>query len=225
MDSKPSAYLILTQDPEKRVGIDESHMRQTLPKTHAFLRHFEADLRKRSGYKKFFNPKVDPFYTIYNVGTYTLTPFKVGWAREDMRLRASVFGKSDVTGEMKPIVPDQTVQFISFENETEAYFVCGLLNSSPATLVPLAYTTDITTHILGMIAIPIFNPTSALHQRLAELSRRAHGLAAQASHAFSVTYAAELEQVEREIDNAAAELWGISAAELEEIRRSLEELG
>jgi hypothetical protein len=34
-----------------------------------------------------------------------------------------------------------------------------------------------------------------------------------------------LAEIERKIDNAAAELWGISAAELEEIRRSLEELG
>jgi hypothetical protein len=35
----------------------------------------------------------------------------------------------------------------------------------------------------------------------------------------------ELAEIEREIDEAAAELWGISAAEMEEIRRSLEELG
>lgn len=225
--AEPSSFLILTQDAVKRVGIDEAHMRQNYPKTYAFLKHFETDLRKRSGYKKFFNPKTDPFYTIYNVGPYTLAPHKVGWAREDMRLRASVFGASIVAGEMKPVVPDQTVQFISFENEAEAYFVCGLLNSSPATLVPMAYTTDITTHILAVIAIPTFDPASALHQRLAELSRQAHEMAVALAphHSPAPRDGGGLAEVEREIDNAATELWGITPAELVQIRRGLEELG
>jgi hypothetical protein len=36
---------------------------------------------------------------------------------------------------------------------------------------------------------------------------------------------AGLSAVEAQVDEAAAELWGITARELQEIRRSLEELG
>jgi len=59
----------------------------------------------------------------------------------------------------------------------------------------------------------------ALHGRLVELSQRAHKTAA------AIGPGDDLAGVEREIDEAAAELWGITEADMEEIRRSLEELG
>jgi hypothetical protein len=49
------------------------------------------------------------------------------------------------------------------------------------------------------------------------LSQRAHELAAAGDKKG-------LKAVEDEVDRAAAELWGITAEELAEIRRSLEEL-
>jgi len=57
----------------------------------------------------------------------------------------------------------------------------------------------------------------SLTQRLAELSQQAHELAAAGD-------TEALKAVEDEVDRAAAELWGITAEELAEIRRSLEEL-
>jgi len=59
--------------------------------------------------------------------------------------------------------------------------------------------------------------------RLAALSQRAHELA-PAAHAVDETVKAQLRQVEDEVDRAAAALWELSEEELEEIRRSLEEL-
>jgi len=60
-------------------------------------------------------------------------------------------------------------------------------------------------------------------QRLASLSRRAHELA-PAAYAGDEAAQAELRRVEDEVDRAAAELWGLTTEELDEIRRSLEEL-
>jgi hypothetical protein len=43
--------------------------------------------------------------------------------------------------------------------------------------------------------------------------------------ATAVEDAARVREIEAEIDRLAAELWGLSEQELEEIQRSLEELG
>jgi len=64
----------------------------------------------------------------------------------------------------------------------------------------------------------MFDQTEALHQSLASLSKKAHQLAAEGNDTRK-----ELLQVEEEIDRKAAELWGITAEELAEIRRSLDE--
>jgi hypothetical protein len=222
----PSAHIVLTQDPEKRTGIDETWLRIHLPDTYSFLWQFREALVARSGYKKFFQDSGAPFYTIYNVGPYTMASHKVGWAREAALLKCSVFGKTSFGTTQKLIIPDQTVQFIDFENELEAHFVCAILNSTPAVAVPLCYTTDITTHILKVIGIPKFDATSAIHTRLAELSQQAHTLAAHTSEVSETSEVSrQLAAVEAQLDEAAAELWGITDRELEEIRRSLEELG
>jgi len=73
---------------------------------------------------------------------------------------------------------------------------------------------------INNVHIPKFNPAIKLHLQLAELSQRAHELAARGDEG-----AEELKAVEEEIDERAAELWGLSAQELKEIKRSLEELG
>jgi hypothetical protein len=116
---------------------------------------------------------------------------------------------------------------VQFKKELEAHFVCAILNSAPAVAVPLCYTTDITTHILKVIGIPQFNPSNPIHTHLAELSQQAHRLAAAGQTEVSETseVSGQLAAVEAQVDEAAAELWGITDRELEEIRRSLEELG
>lgn len=64
--------------------------------------------------------------------------------------------------------------------------------------------------VLEHIAIPRFDPANGLHLRLAALSQRAHALAAAGD-------TDALAAVEEEVDQAAAELWGITAEELAEL--------
>ena len=58
--------------------------------------------------------------------------------------------------------------------------------------------------------------------RLAALSQQAHALAKDPK---GLGDPAGLANIEAQVDEAAAELWGITDRELMEIRRSLEELG
>lgn len=75
--------------------------------------------------------------------------------------------------------------------------------------------------------IPRFDASNRTHTRLAALSQQAHRLAAAQTSEVSETseVSRRLAEVEVQVDEAAAELWGITDRELEEIRRSLEELG
>lgn len=212
--AQPSAYLLLAQNPETRNGWEEAMMKERWPKTYDYLKQLEGPLRARSGYKKYFDPGKDPFYAMYNIGPYTLAPYKVGWAREDRWLRASVIWKSE---EGKLIMPDQTVQFIPVKDFLEAHYVCSLLNNTIAMLIPRAYTTDITTHILSVTRIVKFDDQNPLHTALAKLSQEAHELAAEGKDEH-------LKEVEKEIDGKAATLWGITNEELADIKISLGEL-
>ena len=220
--ASPSVHILLTQDPESRTGIDETWLKVHLPGTYSFLKQFRDDLVARSGYRKFFQKSGAPFYTIYNVGPYTMAPYKVGWAREKASLKCSVFSQDSFGATSRLVIPDQTVQFIDFQSEIESHFVCATLNSAPAVAVPLCYTSDITTHILKVIGIPKFDTENPIHTRLAALSQQAHALAKDPK---GLQDPSGLLNIEAQVDEAAAELWGITDRELKEIRRSLAELG
>ena len=70
-------------------------------------------------------------------------------------------------------------------------------------------------HILEHIAISKYQRENALHGELARLSKSCHQKAAAGI---------DVNDLEEQIDELAAELWGLSKAELREIKESLEEM-
>ena len=82
--------------------------------------------------------------------------------------------------------------------------------------------------LLENVRVPRFEPDNAVHQRLADLSRRAHELAAELSTDLEADKRTRAEQalaeVEAQVDEAAAALWGITPPELAEVQRNLAEL-
>ena len=189
-------------------------MKRKRPKTFAYFKQFEAQLRNRSGYKKYFKT-TSPFYTIYNVGPYTLAPWKVVWRDMGSRIQVAVVGSH----EGKVVCPEHHVMAISVQDATEAHYICSVLMSAPVQLVVAAYTTTtgISTHVLENVALPTFKPGDAAHIRLADLSERCHQAAAQND-------AAALVALQGEVDQAAAALWGIDGPELAAIRQALDEM-
>jgi len=79
---------------------------------------------------------------------------------------------------------------------------------------------------LHTVAIPAYDPTSSLHKRLAELSQKAHKAKSKTGTKSGKREKASTEIValESAIDEAAAELWNITPAEMNEIRRALKDL-
>jgi len=220
--AQPSAYILMTQDPQKRTGYDESWLRVHLPHTYAYLAGFERLLRQRSGYRKYFDPARDPFYSMYDVAEYTFAPYKVMWRQMIETLDAVVVGPAQ-DSYLGPKVPvtQHVVTIASFSDLPEAHYFCALINSSISALISGSYSTGKsfgTPTVLEHVAIPCFDDSNSLHQSLAALSRRAHELAPTGPSGIN-----RLKAVESEIDELAARLWGITDAELAEIRRSLED--
>ena len=221
-NAEPSAHIILTNRTDKLAGIPESEMKLQWPKTYAYLKKFEGDpkkpkrgtLRGRSGYRQYFK-ETDPFYSMYNVGPYTMAKWKVLWPEVGHSVRASVSGPSTVE-KMKPSLPDHTIVAVSCGSENEAYFIAGMLNSSPAFVAVAAYIVlHPSPHIMKNIAVPRYKTTDSVHERLANLSHQCHVGAKNKS---------QLTALEAQVDKAAAEVWGISDAELKAIQNARSEL-
>lgn len=211
----PSAHIILAQDPATRKGIPVSQMkRRHLSRTLAYLSRFEEQLRRRSSSSVRRLMEEGPFYSMFAVGPYTMSEWKVMWPEVGTTVRAGVCGPTSVE-QVKPVLADHTVVTVSCEGEQQAFFVCALANASPAQLVVSGYIVlHASPHVLEHLAIPAFDPSDPLHQRLSDLSRQCH-------EAAKIDAAETLKVLEQQVDEAAAELWGLTAAELKAIQDAL----
>ncbi|MGW8256259.1 MAG: Eco57I restriction-modification methylase domain-containing protein, partial [Thermoguttaceae bacterium] len=176
--SRPKLCLLLTQDCATRTGIEQSLMRERYPRTLAFLEHFSGALRARAAYRRYQSS--GPFYSMYNVGTYTIAPIKVVWRRMDRRLNAAVVTcfEDKLLGR-RPLIPQETCVLIACESLREAHYLCALLNSSLVNYLQQAHSVRGgksfgTPSTLEYLNIRRFDPHNRLHDELAACSMAAH---------------------------------------------------
>ena len=135
----PELSILMLQDPQRRRGVEIEELKANAPKTFDFIGRFEELLRKRAAYKRYFtasNGRSAPFYTMFNVGTYTLAPIKVVWRRMIAPLQAAVV----IEDGPKPPFPQETLCFIPCGDRNEADYYAGLLNSKIVNVAALATT-------------------------------------------------------------------------------------
>jgi hypothetical protein len=213
----PSAYMILTNQTDRLAGIPEAEMRSRYPKTYAYLRKFEPRLRKRSGFRLYFKPDA-PFYAVYNIGPYSLTPTRVLWRQFIPRpgMACLAKGKDRFLG-AKPALTQHVVTFTTFGSAGEAFFFSACGNSSPAALLHRSASAGKSygqPHMLEMIGIPQYDARDTRHRRLAALAKRCHETSA-------IGAGEPITELEAEIDEIAAAMWGITTRELKSIQRTL----
>ena len=204
----PSAYLLLVQDPATRRGIDELRLERDLPRTNAYLKQFEPLLRRRAAYRRY--QQSAPFYSMYNVGEYTVAPYKVVWRRMDRIIRAAVLQSMDVPllG-ARPVVCQETCAMIATSSLDEAHYLAALLNSSIVGFLVQAHNVRGgkgfgSPGMLEYLGIPRFDLQNADHRELAYLGMAAH---------CAQTRGLDLRKVEQKIDEKVALLYQIEAAE------------
>ncbi|MEM1831977.1 MAG: class I SAM-dependent DNA methyltransferase, partial [Desulfurococcaceae archaeon] len=235
-------YIIVPHDPKTGKPLQELVVKTEYPHTYRYFSIFSEELMNRSIHKLW--GKGNPFYAVYDIGSYTFAPYKVIWKR----IAGAITGKAvsfecavvepmpiklpngEVVSGLKPAVPDDSTILLSFDEPDEAYYVCGVLNSSIARTIIASYTYELRqeTHILEYVNVPRYNPQNHVHEQISQLSRRAHELAKCVYAEVKPDYCGELRnpkeelaQVEEQIDRLVAELYGIPGDALQDIRRLL----
>ena len=212
----PNAHIILTHEPTMRLkAIPEQHMQSHFPKAFAYLKRFEEMLRKRPAFRRYFKEDA-PFYSIFNIGEYTFSNWKVVWREQASGFTAAVVRSL----EHKPIIPDHKLMLVAVNSASEAHFLCATLNSAPSRLVVASYAveTSMNTHILENVKIPKYSEKNATHRKLSELSQEAHKATATGDRG-------KVAIAEQEINRAVCKLWELNDDEMEDIRGSLIDRG
>ncbi len=207
----PRCSMILPQDkhnPAKAVA--ESLLRQKFPDTFGYLKEFEKSLRARTGYRKFFRPGIDPFYSVYNVGDYTFSKFKVLWREVANDLRAAVSdGGNDI------VIPDHTLVSVATESSDEAHYLCGMLNTSLSNYIVTNYVAGHPApHILKYIRIERYRHDNPEHRQIVALSRECHRATAESEYEV-------VQDLEKQVDEVAAKIWKLTDSEVRAIQESL----
>jgi SAM-dependent methyltransferase len=241
-------YVIIPHDPTTGKPYKPEDMKVKFPNTYSYLIQYKEELKKRSikpflslrdkikkakleAERKKAEEELDKnFYIIDNIGAYTFAPYKVVWKRT----AGAITGKAlsfvcavvePING--KPVVPDDTTILLETKTPEEAHYIVGLLNSTIVRAIIASYTVEIhqETHIVDVIKIPKFDQNNGIHRKIVELSKRAHELARcihaeiKPSYCMGINAEEELRRVERDLDLAVAQLFGLSEEDLREFER------
>jgi hypothetical protein len=111
-------YLLVTQ---KYIAEDTGKIRAIAPKTWEYLQENKEALARRGSsiYKN------RPDFSIFGVGDYTFSPWKIAISGFYKRLNFVIVPPIDG----KPVVFDDTIYFLACSSEQEAHFISNVLNS------------------------------------------------------------------------------------------------
>lgn len=210
--AEAGGHILMVQDPQKRRGYDPEWLAEHYPLSWQYLARFEAVLRQRAAYKRYFKAH-EAFYSMFNIAAYTFAPYKAVWSGFGAkRMEAAVIGQK----EGKAIIPNQAMHpFIACEDEKEAYYIVAVLNSLIFEYYVLAQAqiggkSFAQPGILARIRLPKYDANDPIHQQLSLLSQQAH------SDAEARTL------IECEINQLSGSLWDLNQDEMKAIERSMD---
>ncbi len=201
----PTDYSIVVQDPLKKAGYSEDHMKAEWPHAYSYLSKFRNELLDRAAYKKYYLDVKGPFYSQYNIADYTMARFKVVWKRMSNDMFAAVVSQWKTPYGWKMIMPTDTTSLIAFEDEDEANFVCAILNATSVREFIKSFSSAGrgfgSPSVMQHVGIPKFDPKNKLHERLSTLSKELHKLVASEGNED------EIRKLEKEVDEGVTKLF------------------
>ena len=77
----------------------------------------------------------------------------------------------------KMILPNEKIMYVSFKDEYEAYYLCGILSSTFIANCVKSYMnpTSISAHVLDKLNIPNFDKNNENHMAIARICKEGHG--------------------------------------------------
>lgn len=172
-------YILCPHTADTRMlPVSQDRLRTSAPLTMSYLEHFRPELDGRKGFAG-WERKIQEreFHAILRVGEYTFSPYKVVWRYIADDFICAVTGcADDVYLGRKIILPNEKLMFISAGSEDEAYYLCGLLSSTPVSRCVRSFMsgTSISAHVLDKLYIPAFDPSDKRHTDISKLCRDGH---------------------------------------------------
>jgi hypothetical protein len=127
--------------------------------------------------------KTGPFYSVFGVGNYTWSKYKVVWCRLGFRPEFCVISTENdaILGE-KTLIPGDHFMFIPFEKKEEAHAICALLNSTQyiETLGGISHKSKsaLSKKVVSSLSLPKYSDIGT-RKDLVNLSLQAHKLVGQ----------------------------------------------
>ncbi len=153
-------------------------LQRTCPHTYAYLQNFRGELDERKGFAGWEKEiQRQQFHAVLRVGEYTFRRYKVLWKYIAREFVCAVAKEAeDPYLGRKVCLPNEKVMYVGTDNETEAYYLCGILSSSLIADCVKGYMnpTCISAHVLDKLNIPTFDQKDQSHLEIARLCRLGH---------------------------------------------------
>ena len=203
--AQPDCCYLVPHTPETgQQALPLEVMEAEYPLTLTYFQRFKERLEQRSIHQRWGSGQ--PWYAVYNIGPYSFAPWRVVWKASGSRFGATVISTFDhPTLGPRPLLAAKSVILLPFEHFGAAHFVCGLLNTTHAReRIAAGVRGWVHRQALNLVPpIPVFDVGDPLNVQITRLSVRAHKLTAEG---------ASCEDVERELDDVAGRMWGLTGA-------------
>ncbi len=199
------SYILCPHTSEtKMYPVEGSVLKAVAPKTFDYLAYFREDLDARKGFAGWEKKiQAQHFYSILRIGEYTFSKYKVAWRYiAQSFITAVITSAQDCFVGEKLYIPNEKIMYVGTDCKNEAYYLCGVLSSSPVSYCVKCYMnpTSISAHVLDKLNIPQYDPGNILHQRIASICEAGHQTQDSKQRAM----------LQSDLDTTIGELYGIS---------------
>ncbi len=189
----PGIFVLMSQDPESRQPFPEERMKREWPRTYGYLTRFKNVLLSRGSKTVREFAQRTAFYAMFGIGPYTVARYKVVWKRMASDIVAAVISQAKTPFGYKKVIPTDTTSLFATDEAAEAHYLCAIINSNPVREFVKSYSSAGrgfgAPSVMNHVAIPKFDPSIHIHQKLADLSETLHEFTA--TNAFTEIPAAE----------------------------------
>lgn len=213
------SYILCPHTAEtKMYPVPESVLSTVAPKTLNYLTGFRDDLDARKGFAGWEKEiQSQHFYSILRIGEYTFSKYKVAWRYiAQSFITAVITSAEDSFVGNKLYIPNEKIMYVGTDCKDEAYYLCGVLSSSPVSYCVKCYMnpTSISAHVLDKLYIPAYDSTNTLHQRIATICEAGH----------RAKNPEEKAMLQADLDTTIGELYGISDESIKVIQDTLKKI-
>jgi len=206
----PTIFVLITHPIKSNKPYTESDLRQQHPRSYGYLTNFKEILLSRGSKVLKKLAERTSFFTMFGIGEYTFARYKVVWKRMASDLVAAVIAQHKTPFGYKTIIPTDTTSLFHTENESEAHYLCAVINSTPVREFIKSYSSAGrgfgAPSVMSHVGIPKFDPKEELHKKLAEISRTLHELKAQND-------LGDVDKLEKQNDELVGKLFGLEENE------------